>query len=71
MTTPEGKVTAAEMVKSLHPAYDQLVIRAARSWLYEPAKKDGTPIPSEKTVQISVAPPPAPSGRLADKSLPY
>jgi TonB family protein len=67
----EGKVTSAEMVKSLHPAYDQLVIRAARGWLYEPAKKDGTPIASEKIVQISVAPPPAGQGRTADKSLPF
>jgi TonB family protein len=67
----EGKVTGAEMIKSLHPAYDQLVIRAARSWVYEPAKKDGTPIASEKIVQIAVTPPPAGQGRTADKSLPF
>ena len=67
----EGKVTSAEMVKSLHPAYDQLVIRAARAWVYEPAKKDGTPIPSEKIVQISVTPPVTGQGRTADKSLPF
>jgi TonB family protein len=67
----QGKVTDAEMIKSLHPAYDQLVIRAARAWVYEPAKKDGTPIASEKIVQISVTPPPAGQGRTADKSLPF
>jgi TonB family protein len=65
----EGKVTDAEMVKSLHPAYDQAVLRAARAWLYKPALKDGAPIPSEKTVQIAVTPPPGPA-RAADKSLP-
>ena len=67
----EGKVTDAEIVKSLHPAYDQLVLRAARGWLYKPAQKDGAPIPSEKTVQIAVTPPPSGSTRGADKSLPF
>jgi TonB family protein len=67
----EGKVTDAEMVKSLHPAYDQAVLRAARLWLYKPALKDGAPIPSEKTVQIAVTPPPSGPARAADKSLPF
>jgi TonB family protein len=67
----EGKVTDAEMVKSLHPAYDQAVLRAARAWLYKPALKDGAPIPSEKTVQIAVTPPPSGPARAADKSLPF
>jgi TonB family protein len=66
----EGKVTNAEILKSVHPAYDQLLLRAARSWLYEPAKKDGTPIPSEKTVEVAVTPPQK-QGAGADKSLPF
>ena len=67
----EGKVTEAEMTKSVHPAYDQLVLRAARNWLYQPARKDGVPIPSEKTVQIAVTPAPTGQARAADKSLPF
>jgi TonB family protein len=67
----DGKVTDAEMVKSLHPAYDQAVLRAARAWLYKPALKDGAPIPSEKTVQIAVTPPSSGPTRAADKSLPF
>jgi TonB family protein len=67
----EGKVTDAEIIKSVHPAYDQLILRAARGWLYQPARKDGVPIPSEKTVQIAVTPPPGRPGRSADKSLPF
>jgi len=66
----EGKVTAAEILKSVHPAYDQLLLRSARAWLYEPAKKDGIPIPSEKTVEVAVTPP-AKQGAGADKSLPF
>jgi TonB family protein len=65
----EGKVTQVEMTKSVHPAYDQLVLRAARNWLYQPARKDGIAIPSEKTVQIAVTPAPAGQTGAADKSL--
>jgi len=67
----EGKVTGAEILKSVHPAYDQSLLRAARTWLYEPAKKDGVAIPSEKTVEVAVAPPPVRQGAGADKSLPF
>jgi TonB family protein len=67
----EGKVTQVEMTKSVHPAYDQLVLRAARNWLYQPARKDGVAIPSEKTVQIAVTPAPAGQAGAADKSLPF
>jgi TonB family protein len=53
----EGKVTSAEIVKSVHPAYDPLLLRAARSWLYEPARQDGVAISSEKTVEVAIGPP--------------
>lgn len=65
----EGKVINVEMIRSVHPAYDQALLRAARNWLYEPAKKDGVPIPSEKTVEVAVTPPQQGSGTSADKSL--
>ncbi len=64
----EGKVVGAEILKSVHPAYDQSLLRAAKGWLYEPAKKDGVAIPSEKTVEVAVAPPPAKQSAGADKS---
>jgi len=63
----EGRVVSAEILKSVHPAYDQSLLRAAKAWMYEPAKKDGVPIPSEKTVEVAVAPP-AKQGAGADKS---
>jgi TonB family protein len=71
LISAQGKVTEAEMTKSVHPAYDQLVLRAARNWLYQPARRDGVPIPSEKTVQIAVTPAPARQTGAADKSLPF
>src|SRR5262245_7964436 len=64
----EGKVVGAEILKSVHPAYDQSLLRAAKGWLYEPAKKDGVAIPSEKTVEVAVAPPAAKQNAGADKS---
>ena len=54
----EGKVTSAEVVRSIHPAYDAALVRAAEEWVYEPGKKDGVPIPMEKTVDVIVTPPP-------------
>ena len=67
----DGKVTNAEILKSVHPAYDQALLRAARGWLYEPAKKDGVAISSEKTVEVAVTPPQPKPGSTADKSLPF
>ena len=66
----EGKVVNAEILKSVHPAYDQLLLRAAKSWSYQPATKDGVPIASEKTVEVSVTPPPKATPG-ADKSQPF
>lgn len=54
----EGKVTSAEIVRSIHPAYDAVLLRAAQGWLYEPGKKDGVPIDMEKTVDVIVSSPP-------------
>lgn len=53
----EGKVTSAEVVRSIHPAYDAALLRAAEEWIYEPGKKDGVPIAMEKTVDVIVTPP--------------
>jgi TonB family protein len=53
-----GKVVSAEIIQSIHPAYDAVLLRAARGWLYEPARKDGVPIPMEKTIDVVVGPPP-------------
>jgi TonB family protein len=55
----DGKVVSAEIVRSLHPSYDQLLLRAAREWLYRPGKRDGVDIASEKTVEVSLLPPKA------------
>ena len=52
----DGKVQAAEIVTPTDRSYDRQLLNAARSWLYEPAKRDGVPIASEKIVAIYLRP---------------
>jgi TonB family protein len=52
----QGKVASAEIVRSVHPAYDHLLLQAARSWEYQPARSDGTPVASEQIVQVQLKP---------------
>ena len=55
-----GTVERAEIVDSVHPAYDPLLIQAARNWRYQPAKRNGVALPSEKTVSVRLKPPSEP-----------
>jgi TonB family protein len=50
----DGKVTAARMTKPIHPVYDQQLIRAAASWTFRPAQRDGAAIGIVKTITIHV-----------------
>jgi TonB family protein len=52
----DGKVSAAELVSSVHPVYDRLLLQAARDWRYQPARMNGAPVPSEKIVQVVLKP---------------
>jgi len=39
-----GRVATARMTKPIHPVYDQQLVRAAMTWTYRPAQRDGMPI---------------------------
>jgi protein TonB len=52
----DGSVLTATIEKPVHPTYDERLLAAARSWRYEPARRDGVPIPSEMTVQVLLKP---------------
>jgi TonB family protein len=52
----QGKVTGADMATPVHPAYDRLVLLAAKDWTYQPARANGAAVPSEKVVQIVLKP---------------
>lgn len=52
----DGKVTSAEMERTVYPPYDRAVLEAARGWLYQPATRNGKAIGSETTVEIRLEP---------------
>jgi TonB family protein len=49
-----GTVDDVTVKEPVTPAYDRLVVAAARTWRYKPALKDGVPIKSVSTVVIDV-----------------
>jgi tetratricopeptide (TPR) repeat protein len=51
-----GKVESAEIVRPIHPAYDRLLLLAAKGWEYQPARSDGLAVSSEQLVQVQLKP---------------
>jgi len=49
-----GSVQKADVRGSIHPSYDSMLLRAARTWKYRPAMKNGAAVKYEKTVIIDV-----------------
>ncbi|MCC7125549.1 MAG: energy transducer TonB [Acidobacteria bacterium] len=50
----EGRVVASEMVVPVHPGYDPELMRAARDWRYEPARREGVPVPTRRRVEVAL-----------------
>jgi len=51
-----GTVESATMATGTRPAYDQALIRAARTWKFQPAQKQGRPVRYVKVFEIHLAP---------------
>ena len=51
-----GRVVAAATRRMIHPAYDPVVLAAAREWVFQPARQNGRPVKSEVTVEIELLP---------------
>jgi TonB family protein len=51
-----GRVDGAEIVRSVHPVYDRLLLTAAKSWEYQPATRNGVATASEQVVQVQLKP---------------
>jgi len=47
-----GEVVSARIVKSIHPTYDAELVKAARTWRFKPATRNGVPVPSGKTIDV-------------------
>jgi TonB family protein len=54
--TASGTVESAELVRSIHPAYDELLRRAAKTWTYYPGRINGQAVPSERTITVVLKP---------------
>jgi tetratricopeptide (TPR) repeat protein len=48
----DGHVTAAALDRSVHPRYNELLLKAAYGWIYKPATLDGRPVASEKSIAV-------------------
>jgi TonB family protein len=52
----DGKVVSSEIVRSVHPLYDRLLLNASKNWQYQPARQDGKPVASEVLVEVLLRP---------------
>jgi TonB family protein len=50
-----GTVDDVTVTEAVNPAYDKLIVAAARTWRYKPASKDGVPIKFVSKVAINAA----------------
>jgi TonB family protein len=55
---PTGAVESATMASPPNQAYDRLVLAASKTWQYQPATLNGTPVKYRKRIQISLVPSP-------------
>jgi len=50
-----GAVESATMVQPLDPAFNRIVLNAARGWVYQPARREGAPVKYRKRIEIAVS----------------
>jgi TonB family protein len=52
----QGRVEEALLVESIHPTYNRDLLKAAKSWRYQPARRDGRPVKYALTMEIVLHP---------------
>ena len=57
VVTARGDVGSVTILGGIHPAYDQLLIAAARRWRYRPATRDGEAVAYVKRLAVKITPP--------------
>ena len=50
----QGTVTTVALQQRVQPAFDEALIKAARSWKFKPALLNGTPVPYVKVIEIQI-----------------
>jgi tetratricopeptide (TPR) repeat protein len=51
----QGRVGGMTLRMRAHPVYDNLLLNAAKDWLYKPATLNGTPVRYRKLLQVSIS----------------
>jgi hypothetical protein len=51
-----GNVESAMMRVPVNAQYDRMATTAAKSWLYQPATVDGSPVKFVKRIQVALVP---------------
>lgn len=49
-----GLVTSARLLQPVHPFYDERLLKAAATWRYRPAERDGKPVSFTKIISIEL-----------------
>jgi TonB family protein len=49
----DGKTSNIHVIRSLGMGLDEKAVEAARQWRFDPAKKDGQPVPVEVDMEIN------------------
>jgi tetratricopeptide (TPR) repeat protein len=52
-----GNVESVVLLQGVNPEYNAVLLKAARLWKFQPAMKDGVPVPYRKVVGIQLHPP--------------
>ena len=50
-----GAVESATMLEGVEALYNRLLLTAAKSWMYQPARLDGTPVKYRKRIQVTLS----------------
>lgn len=53
----QGRVTRASIAKSVNRDYDPLLLRAAAGWEFQPATRNGTPVPYRYAIDVVLSAP--------------
>ena len=52
----KGDVASALMEKSVHPEYDAVLLKTARTWKFRPATKNGVPVRYRMAIEVHLRP---------------
>jgi len=50
-----GAVESATMLEGVEALYNRLLLNAAKSWMYQPARLDGAPVKYRKRIQVTLS----------------